>query len=170
MMDLSFVLNGNAVACSCAPGRRLLDLLREEFALTGAKPGCEIGRCGACMVWLDDEPVNACLVMAWQLEGRRVTTIEALAAAPSSEPVRDALSRCGAVQCGYCSAGMVMTLTHLHLREPRPDAREAASLACGNLCRCTGYGGLKRTIDVLFGVAQEATAARSPQGAKPCAS
>lgn len=150
MIDLSFELNGEAVQRRCAPERRLLDLLREDFTLTGAKPGCEIGRCGACMVWLDDEPVNACLLMAWQLEGRRVTTIEALAVAKDSAPVRDALANSGAVQCGYCSAGMVMTLTHLHRRMPRPDACEATALACGNLCRCTGYGGLKRAIDSLF--------------------
>lgn len=152
MIDISFELNGDVVQWRCLPERRLLAILREDFALTGAKPGCEIGRCGACMVWLDDEPVNACLVMAWQLEGRRVTTIEALAAAPASAPVRDALARCGAVQCGYCSAGMVMTMTHLHLhlQVPRPDAREAAAMVCGNLCRCTGYGGVNRAIEMLF--------------------
>lgn len=155
MIDLAFELNGSAVVRRCLPERRLLDLLREDFALTGAKPGCEIGRCGACMVWLDDEPVNACLVMAWQLEGRRVTTIEALAAAPASAPVREALAACGAVQCGYCSAGMVMTMTHLHLRVPRPDAREAVALACGNLCRCTGYGGMRRAIEMLFPTVEE---------------
>ena len=100
---------------------------------------------------LDGEPVNACLVMAWQLQGRRVTTIEAMAEDPASQPVRQALARCGAVQCGYCSAGMVMTLTHLHRQVPAPSAAQAVELMCGNLCRCTGYGGLTRAIDELFG-------------------
>lgn len=150
MIDLHFELNGQPASRRCAPERRLLSLLREDFALTGAKPGCEIGRCGACMVWLDGEPANACLVMAWQLEGRRVTTIEAVAADAVSLPVRDALARCGAVQCGYCSAGMVMTLTYLHQRAPRPEPQETAALMCGNLCRCTGYGGVSRVIAVLF--------------------
>lgn len=149
-MDLNFELNGHPVAIACDPSRRLLALLREDFGLVGAKPGCEVGRCGACMAWLDGEPVNACLVMAWQLQGRRVTTIEALAADPASAPVRDALARCGAVQCGYCNAGLVMTLTYLHGRVPRPDAAEAAGLACGNLCRCTGYGGVRRALAELF--------------------
>ena len=149
-MDLNFELNGGPVSLQCAADRRLLTILREDFALTGAKPGCEIGRCGACMVWLDGEPVNSCLVMAWQLEGRAVRTIEAVAADQASAPVREALASCGAVQCGYCSAGMVMTLTHLHTRIPRPDAAEATALMCGNLCRCTGYGGVGRAVEALF--------------------
>ena len=81
--------------------------------------------------------MNACLVMAWQLQGQRVTTIEALA-------------ECGGLQCGYCTAGFVMTLTHLHQQQPKPSVSEAADLACGNLCRCTGYGGVQRAIERLF--------------------
>lgn len=150
MMALSFELNGQQVALDCAPERRLLTLLREHFRLVGAKPGCEVGRCGACMVWLDGEPVPACLVMAWQLPGRRVTTIEVVALDPASAPVRDALAAAGAVQCGYCNGGMVMTMTWLHARRPRPDALEATALMCGNLCRCTGYGGVMRAIGQLF--------------------
>ncbi|MEF7613376.1 (2Fe-2S)-binding protein [Aquincola sp. MAHUQ-54] len=148
--DLRFELNGEPVRVACPPDRRLLTLLREDFGLTGAKPGCEVGRCGACMVWLDGEPVNACLVMAWQLDGRQVRTIESVAADERSAPVREALACHGAVQCGYCNAGMVMTLTWLHGRTPRPDAQEAAALMCGNLCRCTGYGGVARAVEALF--------------------
>jgi carbon-monoxide dehydrogenase small subunit len=147
---IEFQLNGQGVTCDAEADTRLLTLLREQFGLVGAKPGCEVGRCGACMVWLDGEPVNACLVMAWQLAGRSVTTIEALANCAESIPVRDALASCGAVQCGYCSAGMMMTMTYLYTRTSRPDAREAQDLMCGNLCRCTGYGGVKRAIEVLF--------------------
>jgi carbon-monoxide dehydrogenase small subunit len=150
LIDVQCEINGELQALRCAPERRLLAILREDMQLTGAKPGCEIGRCGACMVWLDGEPVNACLVMAYQLAGRSVRTIEAVARDDSSAGVRDALASCGGVQCGYCTAGLVMTLTHLHKQSPRPDATMVKAQACGNLCRCTGYGGITRAIDRLF--------------------
>ena len=149
-MTVTFEVNGEPVRHDGPADRRLLAILREDLALTGAKPGCEVGRCGACLVWLDGEPVNACLVMAWQLAGRRVTTIEAMAADPRSAPVRDALAACGAVQCGYCNAGLVMAMTYLHDRPERPDQAAAAASLCGNLCRCTGYGGVSRAIETLF--------------------
>lgn len=150
MIDVDFNLNGKPVQLRTMPDRRLLDILREDLQMTGAKPGCGIGRCGACMVWLDDQPVNSCLLMAFQLQHRSITTIEAVALQPASLPVRAALAQCGAVQCGYCSAGLVMTLTHLHMSQPQPTARQAAELAAGNLCRCTGYGGIHRALDQLF--------------------
>lgn len=150
MIDIEFEVNGQRVQQRCEPTRRLLAILREELGLTGAKPGCEVGRCGACMVWLDDAPANACLVQAWQLAGRRVTTIEQVAQQERSRPVREALAACGGLQCGYCTAGFVMTLTHLHGQSPQPGAAEATELACGNLCRCTGYGGIQRAIDQVF--------------------
>ncbi|MGY4830637.1 (2Fe-2S)-binding protein [Sphaerotilaceae bacterium SBD11-9] len=150
VIDIDFELNGQPVRHRCAPTRRLLTLLREDFGLTGAKPGCEVGRCGACMVWLNDTPANACLLMAWQLQGQRVITIEAVGPSERSAPVREALAQCGGLQCGYCTAGFVMTLTHLHELQPRPSAPEVARLACGNLCRCTGYGGVQRAIERLF--------------------
>lgn len=149
-LEVRCTVNGEEIVLRCAPERRLLSILREDLRLTGAKPGCEIGRCGACMIWLDGAPANACLVMAYQLEGRKVTTIEAVAADARSLPVREALAGCGGLQCGYCTAGVVMTLTHLHGQTPPPGREEAAALACGNLCRCTGYGGIARAIDSLF--------------------
>ncbi|WP_034410418.1 (2Fe-2S)-binding protein [Derxia gummosa] len=151
MIDIDFHLDGAAVRLSCEPSERLLDLLRERLGHTGTKRGCDIGRCGACLVWLDDEPVNACLVMAWQLAGRRVRTIESVAADACSEPVRAALADCGGLQCGYCTPGFVMMLTWLHGRTPRPDAATAVAACGGNLCRCTGYGGIRRAVDRLFG-------------------
>lgn len=147
---LALELNGRPVRVCCRADTRLLTLLREHWQLTGAKPGCEVGRCGACMVWLDGVPANACLLMAWQLQGRAVRTVESVAADPVSQPVRDALAQCGGVQCGYCTAGMVMTMTHLHDQQPRPCAAEAEALMCGNLCRCTGYGGIRRAVGLLF--------------------
>lgn len=150
LIPLRCSVNGQPVALDCPPTRRLLSLLREDLGLVGAKPGCGVGRCGACLVWLDGEPVNACLVMAYQLQGREVTTIESVGASDQSAPVREALARCGGVQCGYCSPGLVMMLTHLHQQQPRPDARQAAEQLHGQLCRCTGYGGLQRTLAALF--------------------
>ncbi|GAA5235513.1 (2Fe-2S)-binding protein [Verticiella sediminum] len=149
-LRLALQLNGQPVALECRADTRLLTLLREHWCLTGAKPGCGIGRCGACMVWLDEVPVNACLVMAYQLQGRSVRTIESVAADVVSLPVRQALAEQGAVQCGYCTAGVVMTLTWLH-RQPAAACREQARAAmCGNLCRCTGYTGLERAVAQLF--------------------
>ncbi len=149
-IELVFAVNGQAVTRVVPPTRRLLDLLREDLGLTGAKPGCGIGRCGACLVWLDGEPVNACLVMAWQLNGRAVTTIEAVAADPAHAPVGQAIARCGGLQCGYCTPGMVMMLAHLRLQTPPPDAQTALGCMNGQLCRCTGYAGLSRAVQALF--------------------
>lgn len=148
--QLQLNLNGQPVSVSCRPDTRLLTLLREHWLLTGAKPGCEVGRCGACMVWLNGEPVNACLLMAYQIQGKAVRTIESLAQDSASEPVRHALARCGGVQCGYCTSGMVMSMSWLHQQQPRPTATEAEALMCGNLCRCTGYSGIRRAVRELF--------------------
>ncbi|WP_341677383.1 (2Fe-2S)-binding protein [Niveibacterium sp. SC-1] len=150
MMRIEFELNGEPRVLETPAERRLLAILREDFGLTGAKPGCEVGRCGACMVWLDDLPTNACLVMAWQLDGRSVTTVEAIAADPRSESVRAALAECGGLQCGYCTPGLVVTMTHLADCSPRPDAACARAQLAGNLCRCTGYGGIQRAVERLF--------------------
>lgn len=147
---LQLNLNGQPVIASCSPDTRLLTLLREHWHLTGAKPGCEVGRCGACMVWLNGEPVNACLLMAYQIQGQTVRTIESVAQDSASEPVRDALARCGGVQCGYCTSGMVMSMSWLYQQQPRPTAAEAEAQMCGNLCRCTGYGGIRRAVQELF--------------------
>ena len=148
--QLQLNLNGQPVSVSCRPDTRLLTLLREHWLLTGAKPGCEVGRCGACMVWLNGEPVNACLLMAYQIQGKAVRTIESLAQDSATQPVRDALARCGGVQCGYCTAGMVMSMSWLHQQQPPPTTAEAEALLCGNLCRCTGYGGIRRAVRELF--------------------
>ena len=149
-MLIELEVNGAAVQVDCAPDTRLLTLLREHWGLTGAKPGCEVGRCGACMVWLDEAPANACLLMAYQLQGRSVRTIESLSSDPRSTAVQQALAACGGVQCGYCTAGMVMTMTWLHGQQPRPSCEEAEAMLCGNLCRCTGYGGIRRAVPALF--------------------
>ncbi|MFN7753272.1 MAG: (2Fe-2S)-binding protein [Pseudomonadota bacterium] len=150
LIEVDFTLNGQPARVRCEPTRRLLSVLREDLGLTGAKPACGIGRCGACLVWMDGKPVNACLLMACRLQGRSIETIESVGQTEQSAPVREALARAGGVQCGYCGPGLVMMLTHLYRQQPRPDAREASAQLCGQLCRCTGYGGLQRAVDLLF--------------------
>jgi len=149
---VQIILNGQPAEALCSPDTRLLTLLREHWGLTGAKPGCEVGRCGACMIWLDDQPANACLLMAYQLQNKSVRTIESVATDAISEPVREALAQSGGVQCGYCTAGMVMSMTYLHQQQPQPSIQDAKALMCGNICRCTGYGGIKRAVERLFPV------------------
>lgn len=149
-IDLHLELNGAPASVRCRPDARLLTLLREHWGLVGAKPGCEVGRCGACMVWFNGAPANACLLMAYQLQGQSVRTIESVRDDPASAPVQQAMAACGGVQCGYCSSGMVMHLTWLHQQNPPPSPAEAEAMMCGNLCRCTGYGGIRRAMQELF--------------------
>ena len=138
-MNLHFTVNGEAVSLETAPDRRLLDILREDLNLTGVKEGCAEGECGACTVLLDDEAVHACLTVAAQLEGRRVTTIEGLAKTGEL----DVLQRCFveeiAIQCGFCTPGMILSAKALLLKNPRPSEDEIRLALSGNICRCSGY-------------------------------
>jgi carbon-monoxide dehydrogenase small subunit len=132
-------VNGEWREADVWPGSSLLYLLREHLALPGSKNACEQGECGSCSVWLDDELVCACLVLAAQAEGREVRTVEGLAAGEAMHPVQEAFVEAGAVQCGFCTPGFVVAVTDLLERTSAPsdaDVREALS---GNLCRCTGY-------------------------------
>lgn len=138
-MELSFTLNGAAVTVTTEPGRRALDLLREDFGLTAAKEGCGTGECGACAVLVDGEAKLSCLMLAAQLAGRSVVTAEGLGTVHAPHPIQAAFAGCGAVQCGYCTPGMTIAAAGLLAENPAPD-RDAVRLALsGNLCRCTGY-------------------------------
>ena len=138
-VTIRFRLNGEDKSLTAASGARLLDLLRERFGLMAAKPACGIGRCGACLVLVNDRPVNACLLMAWQLDGADVISPEGLNALPEGRAVRAGLVTESAFQCGYCAPGFPVALTARRRR--RADADEAAIRAAleGNICRCTGY-------------------------------
>lgn len=140
----SFRLNGRTVSVAAAPQRRLIDLLREELLDTSAKKACAIGRCGACMVLVDGEAVNACLAMTWQLEGAEIVTPKGLHAVAEARFVREGLAAENAFQCGYCAPGFTVTLTALLINLPCPDEDDIRAALAGNLCRCTGYQSIIR--------------------------
>ena len=147
-LDLSLTVNGAAVRRRVATTLRLLDFLRDELDLTGAKEVCAEGECGACTVLLDGRPVNSCLILAVECEGAEVVTVEGV-----DHPVQDALMRTHAVQCGYCFPGMVLSAMALVAEEPGLDRQAAREGLAGNVCRCTGYA---KILDAVVMAAREA--------------
>jgi carbon-monoxide dehydrogenase small subunit len=140
-LELSFVLNGQPVQVETAPDTLLVDLLRETLGLTGTKVGCREGECGACTVLLDGKPVNSCLLPALKVSGRKVTTIEGLAAADGKlHPLQEAFMAEGAAQCGFCTPGMILNAKALLDENPQPQEQDIRQALSGVLCRCTGYG------------------------------
>jgi carbon-monoxide dehydrogenase small subunit len=121
------------------PAASLLALLRDSLGLVGSKNACEQGECGSCSVWLDDDLVCACLVLAAQADGRRVRTVESLAREGRLHPVQEAFLDAGAVQCGFCTPGLVVAVVDLLQRDPAPSEEAIREALAGNLCRCTGY-------------------------------
>jgi carbon-monoxide dehydrogenase small subunit len=146
MSTISLSINGRWQDVDGEPSTSLLDLLRERLGLMATKPGCDIGRCGACMVLLDGEPANACLLPLYRLAGRSVVTAEGLAALPEGRAVRAALTQEVAFQCGYCAPGMSIAATALLLRDAAPDEAAVREALSGNLCRCSGYLAIVRAV------------------------
>jgi len=142
--SVKFRLNGIDRECSVEPETRLSDILREKLFLTASKVSCGVGRCGACSVLMNGKPVNACLVMAWQLDGAEIVSPEGLDAMPEAEIVRRALTEENAFQCGYCAQGFVTVLTSLLHDDPEVDLAEIRAALEGNICRCTGYHSILR--------------------------
>jgi carbon-monoxide dehydrogenase small subunit len=142
------VVNGEKKQLRIAQTTRLVDVLRTQLSLTGTKVSCEVGRCGACMVLMDGEPVNSCLVMAYQCIGSEITTIEGLHGEEEGKlhPIQQAFVEEGGFQCGYCTPGMVISTKALLDRYPQPSQEQIETGLCGNLCRCTGYGGILRAV------------------------
>jgi len=132
-------VNGAARELEVAPSESLLDVLRDRLGLTGSKNACEQGECGSCSIWLDGELVCACLVPALQADGRAVRTVESLGNPLRLNLVQEALLEAGAVQCGFCTPGVVVAVTDLLARRPHPTDAEIRAALAGNLCRCTGY-------------------------------
>lgn len=147
MMDIQFVLNGRPTRLSVAPERALVDVLREELHLTGTKRGCGEGECGTCTVLLDDKAVHSCLTMIGQVDGHRVTTIEGVGRDERIAPLVPAFVESMAIQCGYCTPGMIMAAKALLDREPHPTREAIHEAMSGNLCRCTGYTKIEAAIE-----------------------
>jgi carbon-monoxide dehydrogenase small subunit len=139
-MRLACTVNGESrEADDVWPGESLLYVLRERMGLPGSKNACEQGECGSCTVYLDGQPVCACLVAAGQAQGRDVVTVEGLAAGDGLDPVQEAFLEAGAVQCGFCTPGLIVATHDLLQRDPFPTDAEIREALAGNLCRCTGY-------------------------------
>ena len=142
-------VNGIGYPVEVEPSRSLLSVLRTEVGLTGSKEGCDDSECGACMVLLDGRPVNSCSYLALQADGREVTTIEGLASASGElHPLQRAFLDQGGVQCGFCTPGMLMSAKALLDESPRPSEEEIRLALSGNLCRCTGYSGIVRAVQI----------------------
>lgn len=138
-ITISFTLNNQPVTLNVNPNARLLDVLREELHLTGTKEGCGVGECGACTVLIDGETANSCLVLAPQVDGHTVLTVEGLEKNGELHPLQKAFIEHGAVQCGYCTPGMLLSAKALLDKNPHPTREEIKVAISGNLCRCTGY-------------------------------
>ena len=138
-MIVKFVLNGELVSPDLDPSRRLIDILRDDFFLTGAKEGCGEGECGSCTVLMDGLPVHSCLVLAGQLEGHEVLTVEGLAQNGELDLLQSAFVENNAVHCGFCTPGMIMSAKGLLMKNPDPTEAEIREALSGNICRCSDY-------------------------------
>jgi carbon-monoxide dehydrogenase small subunit len=148
-MEIKFILNEKKVEVDVPPNWTLLRLLRESLGLTGTKEGCGIGECGACTVSLDGMPVNACLVLAPKVEGRRVETVEGLGSRDSLHPLQKSFIDRGAIQCGFCTPGILMSSKALLEKNSNPTREEIKEAISGHLCRCTGYHQIIEAIEAL---------------------
>jgi carbon-monoxide dehydrogenase small subunit len=153
---VSTILNGVETDFLCEPRQSLLEVLRDEIGLTGAKEGCNNGNCGACAVHLDGRVVNACCVLAVETQGRTVDTIESLAHGDQLHPLQDAFLQEAALQCGICTPGFIMSAKALLDQEPNPDEQRIRFWLSGNLCRCTGYDKIIRAVQRAAAEMQEA--------------
>jgi aerobic carbon-monoxide dehydrogenase small subunit len=151
-MEIKFRLNGKEVSINAEPYLRLIDLLRDKFNLTGTKEGCGVGECGACTVLMNGKAVNSCLVLSAQAEGCEIVTIEGISNGEVITPLQKNFLAHGAVQCGFCTPGMVLSASALLDQNPDPTDEEIKDAIAGNLCRCTGY---KQIIDAVKETAKE---------------
>jgi aerobic carbon-monoxide dehydrogenase small subunit len=145
-MTVNTTINGEGVTFTCEPRQSLLEVLRDTLGLTGTKVGCDNGNCGACSVILDGVPVNACLVLAVEIEGKRVTTIEGIAPADGLHILQQKFLEHTAVQCGICTPGFIVMSWALLERYPDPTEAQARRWLAGNLCRCTGYDKIVKAV------------------------
>ncbi len=146
---ISLRVNGVERALEVEPRRTLLDALRENLGLTGAKPGCEMGNCGACTVLLDSEAIYSCLALAVECQGRAITTIEGLTRGDALDPIQQAFIAHDALQCGFCTPGQALAMKALLDRNPHPDDEEIDRAMSGNLCRCGAYPKIRAAARAL---------------------
>jgi len=158
-LHIGLTINGEAAEVSFAPYKTLLEVLREDLALTGTKHGCELGECGACAVLVDGEPKLSCLVLAVECAGKSIDTVEGLANGAKLHPLQAAFADLGAAQCGYCTPGILMTAKALLDKESAPSRERIKEAISGNLCRCTGY-------QQIFEAIEEAARRMSDEGAR----
>ena len=152
MIEIKFTLNKKHVSAKIESNIRLIDLLRDKFNLTGTKEGCGVGECGACTVLINGRAVNSCLVIAAQADGSDIVTIEGISNGDVLNPLQKNFLSHGAVQCGFCTPGMVLSASALLDQKPNPTEEEIKDAIAGNLCRCTGY---KQIIDAVKETAKE---------------
>ncbi len=148
-MIIEWSLNGRPMRSEISPFRRLLDYLREDLKLLGAKDGCREGRCGACTVWIDGEIANACLVLMGQMSGKEITTIEGMNEKDKFTPLQESFLTMSAIECGFCVPGMIMSGAKLLDRNPNPNRIEIREALKGHLCACTGY---QKILDAIEGI------------------
>ncbi len=158
---VTMTVNGNEIEIAVTPNSTLLEVLRDELGFTGVKEGCSEGVCGACTVLLDGAPVRSCLTLALEAEGTSITTIEGLASDGRLHPVQQAFIDHGAVQCGFCTPGMILSSKALLDRSPHPTDEEIKTALAGNFCRCTGY---KKTLEAVRSVARQNTTETGEKG------
>ena len=156
--QIQFTVNGQQASVDVPPMKRLLDVLREDLGLTGAKEGCGEGECGSCSVRMNGELVNSCLVPILQASNARIETVEGLAIDAELHPLQKAFLECGGAQCGICTPGMLMAATHLLSHNPHPSIEEIREGLAGNLCRCTGF---KRIFDSVISAAGQSSEAHA---------
>lgn len=145
-MEIEITINGRKRQFDVEPNKLLLNLVRDELYLTGTKYGCGIGECGACTVHMDGQAVLACMVLAVDADGRSVTTIEGVADGDKLDPVQEAYIEEGAIQCGFCTPGFIMTTKALLKENPDPSEGEIREYLKGNYCRCTGYVNIIKAV------------------------
>ena len=155
-MPIDIVVNGAPRTLSVEPHDALLDVIRDDMELTGAKECCAVGECGACTVLIDGRSINSCLMLAVEADGAAIITVEGLAPPGELSPIQQAFVSCGAVQCGFCIPGMVMSAHYLLQQNPEPSIEETREGLSGNLCRCAGYNRMFQAVDA---VAQQHTGA-----------
>jgi carbon-monoxide dehydrogenase small subunit len=150
--EVTLQVNGRTHQVFLPANITLLDALRDYLHYFDVKSGCEKGNCGACTVLMDDKPVNSCLVLAWQAEGYKITTVAGLGTQDHPHPLQIAFSDTGAAQCGFCIPGMIVSAAGLLIQNPHPDRQEIRKYLSGNICRCTGY---QKAIDAIELAAKE---------------